>query len=131
MMKRRLKAAGLPGHFSPHSFRVTTVTDLLEQNVPLEDVQYLAGHCRPAHDADLRPAAAEGHAEHRGADLDLIEVPPRVPFLSVALLLAPQALLWATVPEQRPPATCRLAKVSRAGGHSSRIGAGSAGRAFS
>lgn len=47
MMKRRLKAAGLPGHFSPHSFRVTTVTDLLEQNVPLEDVQYLAGHADP------------------------------------------------------------------------------------
>ncbi len=47
MMKRRLGAAGLPGHFSPHSFRVTTVTDLLEQNVPLEDVQYLAGHADP------------------------------------------------------------------------------------
>jgi integrase/recombinase XerD len=47
MMKRRLKAAGLPGHFSPHSFRVTTVTDLLEQNVPLEDVQFLAGHADP------------------------------------------------------------------------------------
>lgn len=47
MMKRRLEAAGLPGHFSPHSFRVTTVTDLLEQNVPLEDVQYLAGHADP------------------------------------------------------------------------------------
>jgi integrase/recombinase XerD len=47
MMKRRLKAAGLPGHFSPHSFRVTTITDLLEQNVPLEDVQYLAGHSHP------------------------------------------------------------------------------------
>ena len=47
MMKRRLKAAGLPGHFSPHSFRVATVTDLLEQNVPLEDVQYLAGHADP------------------------------------------------------------------------------------
>ena len=47
MMKRRLKAAGLPCHFSPHSFRVTTVTDLLEQNVPLEDVQYLAGHSDP------------------------------------------------------------------------------------
>jgi hypothetical protein len=44
MMKRRLKAPGLPTHFSPHSFRVTTVNDLLEQNVPLEDVQYLAGH---------------------------------------------------------------------------------------
>ena len=47
MMKRWLKSAGLPGHFSPHSFRVTTVTDLLEQNVPLEDVQYLAGHSDP------------------------------------------------------------------------------------
>ena len=47
MMKRRLKDAGLAGHFSPHSFRVTTVTDLLEQNVPLEDVQYLAGHSDP------------------------------------------------------------------------------------
>lgn len=44
MMERRLKAAGLPGQFSPHSFRVATVTDLLEQNVPLEDVQHLAGH---------------------------------------------------------------------------------------
>ena len=29
------------------SFRVATVTDLLEQNVPLEDVQYLAGHADP------------------------------------------------------------------------------------
>jgi site-specific recombinase XerD len=47
MMKRRLKAERLPGHFSPHSFRVATVTDLLEQNVPLEDVQYLAGHADP------------------------------------------------------------------------------------
>ena len=48
MMKRRLKDAGLePKHFSPHSFRVTVVTDLLNQNVPLEDVQYLAGHSSP------------------------------------------------------------------------------------
>jgi site-specific recombinase XerD len=47
MMKRRLKAAGLPDQFSPHSFRVATVTDLLEQNVPLEDVQHLAGHADP------------------------------------------------------------------------------------
>jgi integrase/recombinase XerD len=47
MMKRRLKAAGLPDDFSPHSFRVTTVTDLLEQNTSLEDVQYLAGHADP------------------------------------------------------------------------------------
>lgn len=47
MLKRRLKDAGLPLLFSPHSFRVTVVTDLLTQNVPLEDVQYLAGHASP------------------------------------------------------------------------------------
>jgi integrase/recombinase XerD len=47
MMKRRLEDAGLPELFSPHSFRVTVVTDLLSQNVPLEDVQYLAGHSSP------------------------------------------------------------------------------------
>jgi len=47
MMKRRLDDAGLPELFSPHSFRVTVVTDLLNQNVPLEDVQYLAGHASP------------------------------------------------------------------------------------
>ena len=47
MLKRRLKAAGLPEILSPHSFRVLVVTDLLSQNVPLEDVQYLAGHAHP------------------------------------------------------------------------------------
>jgi len=47
MVKRRLKDAQLPTHYSPHSFRVTTVTDLLSQGVPLEDVQYLAGHADP------------------------------------------------------------------------------------
>jgi integrase/recombinase XerD len=43
----RLEDAGLPHLFSPHSFRVAVVTDLLNQNVPLEDVQYLAGHSNP------------------------------------------------------------------------------------
>ena len=47
MMKRRLKAAGLSSRFSPHSFRVATITDLLSQGVPLEDVQTLAGHADP------------------------------------------------------------------------------------
>jgi integrase len=47
MMKRRLRDAGLPENLSPHSFRVTTITDLLEQGVPLEDVQRLAGHADP------------------------------------------------------------------------------------
>ncbi len=47
MVKRRLKAAKLPERLSPHSFRVTPITDLLTQGVPLEDVQYLAGHSSP------------------------------------------------------------------------------------
>ena len=47
MVKRRLKNAGLPTRLSPHSFRVATITNLLEQNVALEDVQNLAGHADP------------------------------------------------------------------------------------
>ena len=47
LVKRRLKDAGLPERLSPHSFRVAAVTDLLTQGVPLEDVQYLAGHSEP------------------------------------------------------------------------------------
>ncbi len=47
LVKRRLKDAGLPMRISPHSFRVAAITDLLTQGVPLEDVQYLAGHAEP------------------------------------------------------------------------------------
>ncbi len=47
MLKRRLKAAGLPGNLSPHSFRVATITNLLEQGIGLEEVQRLAGHADP------------------------------------------------------------------------------------
>jgi integrase/recombinase XerD len=47
LVKRRLKDAGLPSRLSPHSFRVAAITDLLTQGVPLEDVQYLAGHAEP------------------------------------------------------------------------------------
>ena len=47
MVKRRLQDVGLSSRLSPHSFRVTTITDLLEQGVPLADVQYLAGHADP------------------------------------------------------------------------------------
>ena len=46
-LKRRLWTAGLPGSLRPHSFRVLVVTDLLEQGVPLEDVQTLVGHSQP------------------------------------------------------------------------------------
>jgi integrase/recombinase XerD len=35
LVKRRLKDAGL----SPHSFRVTAITSLLEQGVPMDDGQ--------------------------------------------------------------------------------------------
>lgn len=47
MIRRRAVAAGLSPRLSPHSFRVTTITDLLNQGVPLDDVQYLAGHADP------------------------------------------------------------------------------------
>ena len=44
MLKRRLLKAGLSTEFSPHSFRVCALTDLLNQDVPREDVQHFAGH---------------------------------------------------------------------------------------
>ena len=47
MVKRRAKRSGLSDRLSPHSFRVTTITDLLSQGVSLEDVQNLAGHADP------------------------------------------------------------------------------------
>jgi integrase/recombinase XerD len=47
LVKRRLKDAGLPSRLSPHSFRVAAITGLLTQGVPMEDVQYLAGHAEP------------------------------------------------------------------------------------
>jgi len=48
MVRRCLRDAGLPARqLSCHSFRATAITDLLTQGVPLEDVQYLAGHADP------------------------------------------------------------------------------------
>jgi integrase/recombinase XerD len=47
MVKRRLRQAGMSDRLSPHSFRVAAITDLLQQAVPLQDVQYLAGHADP------------------------------------------------------------------------------------
>jgi site-specific recombinase XerD len=45
--KRRFQDAGLPPMFTTHSFRATTATDLLEQGVPLDDVQQFLGHRDP------------------------------------------------------------------------------------
>lgn len=47
MFKRRILDAGLPPDRTPHSFRVTTITTLLDQGVALEDVQNLANHADP------------------------------------------------------------------------------------
>lgn len=47
MVKRRFKAAGYGDKFTPHTFRATTATDLLEQDVDLKDVQTLLGHADP------------------------------------------------------------------------------------
>ncbi len=47
MVKRRCRRIHLPPRLSPHSFRVTTITDLLNQGVSLEEVQQLAGHADP------------------------------------------------------------------------------------
>jgi integrase/recombinase XerD len=44
LVKRRMKAAGLPEELSAHSFRVATITNLIGQGIPIEDVQQLAGH---------------------------------------------------------------------------------------
>ncbi len=45
IVKRRLGRAGLPvSTFSCHSFRATTATNLLRQDVAREQVQYLLGH---------------------------------------------------------------------------------------
>lgn len=48
LLKRRLRGAGLPGNLTPHSFRVMVVTALLEQAVPVEEVQRLVGHSHPS-----------------------------------------------------------------------------------
>src|SRR6202521_2295886 len=44
MLKRRLKQAGLPAHYSPHSFRATGITNFLENDGTLESAQRIAGH---------------------------------------------------------------------------------------
>ena len=45
---RRFAASVLPAErLTCRSFRATTITNLLDQGVPLEDVQYLAGHSDP------------------------------------------------------------------------------------
>ncbi len=44
MMKRRLKAAGLPTNLSPHGLRAAFATDLGAQGVDIVDIQNILGH---------------------------------------------------------------------------------------
>jgi site-specific recombinase XerD len=44
LLKRRLKDAGIPGAYSPHSFRATVITTFLEEGGTLEVAQRIAGH---------------------------------------------------------------------------------------
>ncbi len=47
MVKRRFEDAGLPANLTCHTFRATTITDLLNSGVNPDDVQDLAGHADP------------------------------------------------------------------------------------
>ncbi len=47
LIKARAQKAGIK-HFSPHDFRRTFCTDLLESGEDVLTVQELAGHCSPA-----------------------------------------------------------------------------------
>ena len=47
MVKRRMRHAKLPPRLTAHSCRVAAITDLLQQRLPLADVQCLAGHADP------------------------------------------------------------------------------------
>jgi integrase/recombinase XerD len=44
MIKRHLRQAGLPQHYSTHSFRATGVTNFLQNGGSLEIAQRIAGH---------------------------------------------------------------------------------------
>ena len=59
MVKRRLKDAGLSVRLSPHSFRVTTITDLLEQGVPRRTIGLFALPGRPGDRGIYREGGAD------------------------------------------------------------------------
>ena len=85
MVKRRMKAACLSDRYSPHSFRVTAITDLLNQGVSLSEVlerapdpsegeirDALSGNlCRCTGYQEIVDAALEAAAELRGDRITL------------------------------------------------------------
>jgi integrase/recombinase XerD len=72
-VKRQLKDVGLPSQLSPHSFQVTTITALLEQRVPIADVQYLAGHAEPRTTGLYDQRKKKATRNFGGADSDLAD----------------------------------------------------------
>ena len=75
MMKRRLKDIGLPLLFSPHSFRVTTITDPLEQGVPPPTCSASPATLTRVHTGLLRLPQAEDYEEYCREDFYLDENP--------------------------------------------------------
>lgn len=47
LARRRYRDAGLPPKLTAHSLRATTATSLIDQGIPIEDVQQLLGHSDP------------------------------------------------------------------------------------
>ena len=59
------------------------ITDILSQNVPLEDVQYLAGHSNPLRATQIYDRRRRHVTrKHRGACLDMKEGPGKRDILS-------------------------------------------------
>jgi integrase len=77
MLKRRLKQAGLPAHYSPHSFRATGITNFLENDGTLEAAQRIAGH------ADSRTTKLY---DRRGQKV-LVEDMERIRFNSIPVII--------------------------------------------
>ena len=72
LVKRRLKDAGLPERLSPHAFRGVGGDGSVDARRAARGCAIPRRACGAANDRALRPAAEEGHAEHRRADFDLI-----------------------------------------------------------
>jgi len=51
MLKRRLKQAGLPAHYSPHSFRATGITNFLENDGTLKPLREVTAELPVGQDA--------------------------------------------------------------------------------
>ena len=84
MVKRRMRRAGLREELSAHSFRVAVLTDLIDQGVPIEDVQELAGH------ADARTTKLYDRT-NRKVTRNLVATSSSIPFRSVI------RMFWSTI----------------------------------